>query len=193
MDRPHEFVKMETEKSASHLWAIDRWFVSLSCPVVYSPSCVPQWTACVWAAAWSWSRSWFRSWSWSILLQDTVWIRNTVWSSTAPRPPCLDTRSSCITMELTTGLDLLCSSDIDLWLILYLLLAIDLLLRLYWVQIYPLLIFSIKTFIICFWSSTCYWLSIEVILIISSSAIDALLGFFYTCLFSIDQLLIFYW
>lgn len=80
---------------------VDSWCVSFSCPVVCSASCVPQWAACVPAA--DWSRS--SSWSWSVRWQlGTTWIWNTVWSSRAPRPPCLDTRSCCITMELTTGL-----------------------------------------------------------------------------------------
>lgn len=50
-----------------------------------------------------WAWSWFRFWSWSILQQDTIWTRSTVWCSVVLHPPCLDTLSCCITTQLTTG------------------------------------------------------------------------------------------
>lgn len=50
-----------------------------------------------------WVWSWFRFWPWSILQQDTIWTRSTVWCSVVLHPPCLDTLSCCITTQLTTG------------------------------------------------------------------------------------------
>lgn len=128
LDCQHGFVKMEMETSAAddsrYLSGskdlTDCWLVSLWCPAVCPPSCIPQRSVCACAAvcSWSWFRSWSRSLCSSVLQQDTVWIRTTVWSSAVPLPPCLDTQSCCIATELTTGLDLYCSSNIDMWLIL---------------------------------------------------------------------------
>lgn len=149
------------------LMVIDCWFVSLWCHAVCPPSCVPQWTLCVFAAA----SSWFRFWSWFIVQQDTVWIRSTAWSSAAPPPPCLDTQSCCIAMELTNGLDLFCWSDIDLWLIRYwsvidpllILWLLLLLLTLHWASDISFSS-STKPLLICFGSFIdlliCLWLII---------------------------------
>ncbi len=111
---------------------------------VRPPSCVPRRTACACAAVWSW----FRSWSWYILRHHILWIRTTVWSSVVPPPPCLDTQSCCMVMELISGLDLFSLSDTDLYLILllifYIVDSLSLFCSSWWSTIEPVLILCLS-------------------------------------------------
>lgn len=126
-------------------WLIGLFHVDC-CLAVCPPWCVTQQPACVCAAVWSC----FTSWRWSILQQDTIWIRNTVLSSVVRPPPCLDTRSCCIDMDIIAGL------------IYYLTLICD------WFSVHPQLT--------CYWSSIdllmCIWSSFNLLLVNGWDAID---------------------